>query len=120
MNRLYNRKPTSNLQNFRDILEGFPAISSPISVQLEQSIQAFCDRAIESQDLSSMHDDMKALLQKEYQVRKVKLMVGRAYSDLIFIKFSSILIAFGKCGPSCHSACHGNKSSFDRSIVSDI
>ncbi|KAI8578849.1 hypothetical protein K450DRAFT_244806 [Umbelopsis ramanniana AG] len=68
MNRLYTRKPTTNPQNFRDILEAFPAISSPISVQLEQSIQAFCDRAIESQDLSSLHDDMKALLQKEYQL----------------------------------------------------
>lgn len=87
MNRSYNRKPTSDLQNFRDILEGFPAISSPISMQLEQSIQAFCDRAIESQDLSSMHDDMKALLQKEYQVRKMRKMLSRTCSGLISSNF---------------------------------
>ncbi|KAI9286257.1 hypothetical protein BC943DRAFT_359426 [Umbelopsis sp. AD052] len=68
MNRLYTRTPISNPQSFRDILEAFPAISSPISLQLEQSIQAFCDRAIESQNLSSLHDDMKALLRREYQL----------------------------------------------------
>ncbi|KAJ2963101.1 hypothetical protein NQZ79_g1828 [Umbelopsis isabellina] len=35
---------------------------------LEHDIQAFCDRAIEAKDLSDMHNDMKELLQKEFQL----------------------------------------------------
>lgn len=36
--------------------------------KLEHDIQAFCDKAIEAKDLSDMHNDMKELLQKEFQV----------------------------------------------------
>jgi hypothetical protein len=62
------RKPVTNFHNFREVLEAFPAISSVLSAKLEQDIQSFCDRAIEAKNLTSMHDDMKELLQKEYQV----------------------------------------------------
>jgi hypothetical protein len=62
------RKVTSNFHNFREVLEAYPAINSAISSRLEHDIQSFCDHAIEAKDLSSLHDDMRELLQKAYQV----------------------------------------------------
>ncbi|KAG2179984.1 hypothetical protein INT43_003771, partial [Umbelopsis isabellina] len=57
-----------NINTFRGILEAYPAINSSIMSNLEHDIQAFCDKAIEAKDLSDMHNDMKELLQKEFQL----------------------------------------------------